>query len=473
MLPSVNTKMIATLGPASSSKDKLEALIDAGVNVFRLNFSHGKYDFFKEAISTIRSIGEQKGLDIPIMQDLQGPKIRLNRFTKEQRINAGEELSLSICKDVDDSPEKVCITYPGLPNEVKNGQRILIDDGNVELKITGTSNDQIQATVIKGGVLKPRKGVNLPDTKLSLPSLTEKDIKDLEFGASQKVDYVALSFVRSQKDILELKHHLKTLKLDAGIIAKIEKPEALKDIDAIVDTSDVILIARGDLGVEINLEQVPSVQKKIIELCRVKNTPVIVATQMLETMTSNPVPTRAEVTDVYQAVNDGADAVMLSGETAVGSYPVETVQMMKKIIAESEKNLICSCNSHAAELPGNTDEAICMMSAQITNKIEAKFICSFTYSGWTARLLSKTNTRHPIIAFTPLSNIKRRITLYRGVKAYLIGQKIDTIDKLVETANDELKKLGLVKAGDKIVIVAGQPLGKGGTTNLLKAHTVV
>jgi pyruvate kinase len=473
MLPSINTKIIATLGPASSSRDKLESLIDAGVSVFRLNFSHGEYDFFKEAISTIRSIGEKKGLDIPIMQDLQGPKIRLNRFTKDQKVNAGEELSLSICKDLDDSPEKICITYPGLPNEVKSGQRILIDDGNIELKITGTSNDQIQATVQKGGVLKPRKGVNLPDTKLSLPSMTEKDIKDLEFGATQKVDYVALSFVRSQKDILELKHHLKMLKLDAGIIAKIEKPEALKDIEAIVEVSDVILVARGDLGVEISLEQVPSVQKRIIELCSTKNTPVVVATQMLESMTNNPVPTRAEVTDVYQAVSDGADAVMLSGETAVGSYPVEAVQMMKKIIAESEKNLTCSCNSHVVELSENTDEAISMMSAQITNKINAKFICSFTYSGWTARLLSKTNTRHPIIAFTPLKNTKRKISLYRGVKAYLMEQKIDTVDRLIETANEELKRLGLVRPGDKIVIVAGQPLGKGGTTNLLKAHTVV
>ncbi|MEI6079336.1 MAG: pyruvate kinase [bacterium] len=473
MLPSVNTKIIATLGPASSSKEKLEALLESGVNVFRLNFSHGTYDFFKETIASIREISKSRNVDIPIIQDLQGPKIRLNLFTNEQKVNTGDTLTLSLCAHVDDNVDKVCVTYPGLNNEVKKGQRILIDDGNIELNITDISNDQIQTIVKKGGTLKPRKGVNLPDTKLSLPSLTEKDIKDLEFGASQKVDYVALSFVRSHKDILELKHYLKTFKLGAGVIAKIEKPEALTDIDAIVEACDAILLARGDLGVEINLEQVPTAQKKVIEVCRVKKVPIIIATQMLETMTNNPVPTRAEVTDVYQAVSDGADAVMLSGETAVGKYPAETVQMMKKIIMESEKNLSAFCSTRATELSSNTDEAIAEMSAQITNKINAKFICSFTYSGWTARLLSKTNTHRPIIAFTTLDNTKRKISLYRVVKALHIGNSIDDIDRLIETANSELKKMGLANAGDKIVIVAGHPLGKGGATNLLKVHTIV
>ncbi|MCX6112523.1 MAG: pyruvate kinase [Proteobacteria bacterium] len=471
MLPLVNTKIIATLGPASNSAEKLEALIDAGVNAFRLNFSHGDHSFFEQLIATIREIGEKKNLDIPIIQDLQGPKIRLNKFTNEQKVNTGEKLDLPICDHIEDSMNRICIAFPGLANEVKPGQRVLIDDGNLELKITGTSKDQIMTIVQKGGTLKPRKGVNLPDTKLSLPSLTEKDIKDLEFGSTQKIDYVALSFVRSHKDILELKNYLKKFKLNAGIIAKIEKPEALMDIEAIADISDVILLARGDLGVEINLEQVPSAQKKVVEVCRIKNTPVIIATQMLETMTNNPVPTRAEVTDVYQAVSDGADIVMLSGETAVGNYPVETVIMMKKIIAESEKNLFTASNS--LELSENTDKAIALTSAEITNKIKAKFICSFTYSGWTARLLSKTNTRHPIIAFTPLKSTRRRINLYRGVKAFHVQDNINTVDKLIETANDELKKLGIVNPGDKIVIVAGQPLGRGGITNLLKVHTVI
>ncbi|MEI6092906.1 MAG: pyruvate kinase, partial [bacterium] len=285
MLPAVNTKIIATLGPASSSREILEKLMCAGVNVFRLNFSHGDYSFFSELIHNIRDISQKKCLDIPIIQDLQGPKIRLNKFTKEMTIVAGQTLELSMCKDMDDNSEQICITYLGLDKEVKSGQRILIDDGNIELKIIGTSKNKIQTKVQKGGKLKPRKGVNLPDTKLSLPSLTQKDIKDLEFGAKQKVDYVALSFVRSKKDVLELKHYLKKFKLDAGVISKIEKPEALIDIEAIIEESDAILIARGDLGVEINLEQVPSVQRKIINLCREKKTPVIVATQMLETMT--------------------------------------------------------------------------------------------------------------------------------------------------------------------------------------------
>lgn len=471
MLPTVNTKIIATLGPASSSKKVLEELMCAGVNVFRLNFSHGDYPFFKELIYNIRNISKKKCLDIPIIQDLQGPKIRLNKFIKERIIKKGEDLSLALCKEAEDHTDEICITYPGLDKEVKKGQRILIDDGNIELKVIGTSKNIIKTKVQKGGRLKPRKGVNLPDTKLSLPSLTHKDIKDLEFGATQKIDYVALSFVRSKQDVIELKRYMKKFKFDAGVISKIEKPEALTDIEAIIEESDVILIARGDLGVEINLEQVPSVQRKIINLCREKKTPVIVATQMLETMTNNPIPTRAEVTDVYQAVSDGTDVVMLSGETAVGSYPSETVKMMKKIIAESEKNLKPFFTYK--DLSENTDEAIAYMSAEITNKIKAKFICSFTYGGWTAKLLSKANTRHPIIAFTPVNKIKKRITLYRGVKAYYIKENIGTVDKLIETANDELKKLKLVKKGDKIVIVAGHPLGRGGITNLLKVHTIV
>jgi len=405
------------------------------------------------------------------MQDLQGPKIRLNKFIKEQKVVAGETFTLSLCEHIDDSADKICITFPYLTKEVNAGQRILIDDGNIELKITEISKDKIVTTVQKGGTIKPRKGVNLPDTKLSLLSLTEKDLKDLEFGAKHQLDYVALSFVRSHKDISELRTQLKKLKMNAGIIAKIEKPEALIDLESIVRASDVILLARGDLGVEISLESVPSTQKRVIDICRREDTPVLIATQMLESMTNNPVPTRAEVTDVYQAVNDGADAVMLSGETAVGCYPAEAVMMMKKIIAESEKNP--KLNTNNVGLSENTDKAIAATSAEITNKIKAKFICSFTYSGWTAKLLSKTNTQHPIIAFTPFINTRRKINLYRGVKALNVQDNIDTVDKLIETANTELKKLGLAKPGDKIVIVAGQPLGRGGITNFLKVHTVI
>ena len=429
MLPSVNTKIIATLGPATETKEKIGALIDAGVNAFRLNFSHGDYDFFEKLITSIRELSEEKNIDIPIMQDLQGPKIRLNKFITEKKVIAGEKLTFSLCEQIDDNADKLCIAFPGLVNEVKVGQRLLIDDGNIELKITGTSKDQIMTVVQKGGIIKPRKGVNLPDTRLSLPSLTEKDLKDLEFGAKHQLDYVALSFVRSHNDIAELRKYLKKMNMKAGVIAKIEKPEALADLESIVRASDVILLARGDLGVEISLESVPSTQKRVIDICRIEDTPVLIATQMLESMTNNPVPTRAEVTDVYQAVNDGADAVMLSGETAVGNYPAETVMMMKKIIAESEKNP--KLTSGNVELSENTDKAIAATSAEITNKIKAKFICSFTYSGWTAKLLSKTNTQHPIIAFTPFVSTRRKINLYRGVKALHVQDNIDTVDKLI------------------------------------------
>lgn len=484
-----NVKIIATMGPAISNKKKISALLLAGVDALRFNFSHVETDLFKQAIKEIRTVSRDNGLCIPLIQDLQGPKIRLNKFKGEKPIFDGETVLLSICSSPDDAPNTPSIVLEGLAKQIKKKDRILIDDGKIELSVIEAKGKTITCEVVKGGILTARKGVNLPDTKLSLSTLTPKDLADLKFGAELGFDYVALSFVRSADDIIKLRKEMMKINFDAGVISKIEKPEALKDINAIVKESDLVLIARGDLGVELRPEKVPGIQKSIIELCSVQKTPVIVATQMLESMTYNATPTRAEVTDVYQAVSDGTDLVMLSGETAVGKYPIESVKMMKKIIIEAEanKSSCTSYNSQENNTQGfantisqvlvnqlqNIDEEIAKLSSAISEHINAQFICAFTFSGWTARLLSKTGGHHPIVAFTPNETIKRRISLYRGVKAFCLKENMTSLDELIKFTNKELKSLGLARAKDSIVLVAGHPLGRGGTTNMLKVHKIV
>ena len=467
----VNTKIIATLGPVSQNEKTITALSKAGVTVFRLNFSHGKHDDFKKCINTIRRVEQKLDKYLPIIQDLQGPKIRLNRFKKNRTVSNGEVFTLSVCCTPDDNINKISICYPRLLKDIKIGNRIFINDGRVELKVIKVGTSEIRVSTTKGGLLEPRKGVNLPDTSISLPSLTEQDLDDLKFGVKNKVDYVAMSFVRSAKDILDLKARLTKMGSKAGVIAKIEKPQALKEIEEIVKVSDVVLVARGDLGVEIKLEKVPAVQKMILELGFKHRTPVIVATQMLESMISSPRPTRAEATDVFQAVADGADAVMLSGETAVGDYPVETVKVMGRIIAEGERTL--KRQDAFLKITEDTDEAIAETSAEITDKINARFICCFTSSGWTAKLISKNCYRHPVVALTDKETTARRIALYRGVHPVNVNKRLKTLDEMFLMASKMLKDLGLAKKGEKFVIVAGSPIGVRGKTNLLKVHTVI
>lgn len=470
MIPTTNTKIIATIGPASWDMHTIHALIKAGSTIFRLNCSHATHPELKRTISNIRKAEKETNTTVTIIQDLQGPKIRLNRFTSPIKVCVGETIKLALCKDVDDNPGEICITCPGLDKEIEVGQRIFIDDGKIELKVKNISRNKIETEVKKGGSIEPRKGVNLPDTVLSLTSLTEQDLRDVEFGVENGADYVALSFVRSKKDVLELRNLLQKLGSSIRIISKIEKPEALKDLKNIMECSDAVLIARGDLGVEIEPERVPVIQKEILSLAKITKTPAIVATQMLETMTKNPTPTRAEVTDVFQAVRDGADAVMLSGETANGDYPIETVKMMKRIIKESEKNI--DERRMAVELSEDTDKAIASISGAITDKINAKFICCFTSSGWTAKLISKTSIKHPILAFIETTDIARKINLYRGVTAINMDTKLKSLDSMFDILNDKLKQDKLAERGTKVVVVAGSPFGIPGNTNLIKVHTV-
>ncbi len=471
MITSINTKIIATLGPVTQNEKAITALAKAGVTVFRLNFSHGNHADFKKCIKTIRKVEKRLGKYLPIMQDLQGPKIRLNRFEKNLTVHSGEVFWLSVCNTPDEQPNKICITYPKLTDEIKKGDRIFINDGKIELKTINIKKGEIQVHTVKGGLLEPRKGVNLPDTCISLPSLTEQDLDDLKFGVKSGVDYVAMSFVRSAKDVRDLKERLLKMKSRAHVISKIEKPQALKEIEEIVKASDVVLVARGDLGVEIKLERVPAVQKEILELGFKHKTPVIVATQMLESMIKNSQPTRAEATDVFQAVADGADAVMLSGETAIGDYPVETVEVMGRIIAESERTLKKPLASLI--ITEDTDEAIAETSAEITEKIGAKFVCCFTSSGWTAKLISKNSYRHPVLAFTEKEDTARRIAIYKGVLPISINKRLKSLDEMFHVASNIIKKHGFAKKGEKFVIVAGSPIGISGKTNLLKVHTIM
>lgn len=465
------TKIIATLGPATCKLGQIERLAEAGANGFRLNFSHGGYDFVEEVIGHIRNAEKRLGIYLPIMQDLQGPKIRLNNFKKELSIKNGDVVTFGLCSSPEQYRDKICITYPKLNKEAKKGEKVFIDDGKIELLVKKIFKDKVEFDVIKGGLLLPRKGVNFPHTCLSIPSMTTKDIKDLEFGSKHQMDYIALSFVRSPNDLKLLRSLMKKLKYDACVIPKIEKPEAVLNLEKIIDQSDAILLARGDLGVEVDVEHVPSIQKKVLALCKTKKVPVIVATHMLESMITNPLPTRAEVTDVYQAVQDGTDAVMLSGETAVGKYPVEAVKMMKKIATESENNISAERRS-VVSISDNVDEAIAVAGRAITDSINARFICCFTSSGWTAKLLSKTGLKHPVIAFTNQDKTSRAISLYRGVTAINIKKQLPSIDAMFAVASDILKKEGLAKKGDKLVIVAGQPIGRAGTTNILKVHSI-
>lgn len=464
-------KVICTIGPSSDSRDKIFSLIRNGMDVARLNFSHGDHEGHGRAIEIIREGSERYKRPVAILQDLMGVKIRIGDV-KDGSIflKKGEEIFLMPGSDVSDE-KRLFITYPNLIRDARKGEKVLLDDGLIQLEVMAIERGRLRARVIEGGVLGNRKGVNLP-FKLSLSTFTEKDARDLEFGLEKGIDYVALSFVKRASDIKILRKWLDDKEAEIPIIAKIERPEALEEIEDILNEADGIMIARGDLGVEVNPEEVPVIQKRLIELANRKGKIVITATQMLDSMREHLRPTRAEATDVANAIIDGSDALMLSGETASGMYPVESLRMMNRIIEYTEKNYKTFSSFRKEEL-GETDfpEAVADAACRAAEDIRARCIVAFTHSGFTARLVSKFRPSVPIIAFTPFERIRRIMSLYWGVRPEIM-RTLSSTDEMIREVEDSLIKRGLARRGDRIVITASIPVLGAGRTNMMKLHKI-
>jgi pyruvate kinase len=463
------TKIICTIGPACDSPSIIEDLINAGMNVARLNFSHGTLSEHEESIKNIHIISARLKKPVAIIQDLSGPKIRIGTLYKESIIlNAGDQFTLT--NRVLEGNEKIAsITYSLLPDYVFAGDTILLCDGEIELKVIQKNTTDIVCRVIVGGVLNARKGINIPTRSLPIPSLTEKDKSDLELGIIHDVDYVALSFVKNVDDILQLKELIQQKNKDIPVIAKIEKHEALDHLEDIIKTADAIMVARGDLGVEIPLERIPLVQKKIIRIANSNCKPVITATQMLESMVYNYRPTRAEVTDVANAIFDGTDAVMLSEETAKGRYPVEAVRMLSKIAKEIESHLLRIINSekHASNSPITIPDAISSATCQVANDLNIKAIITCTQTGSTARFVSKYRPKQLILAVTPSINTYRRLALVWGIIP-ILTENIQNTDDMMKKSIEAAKQAGYIKKEDTIVMTGGVPVWEPGSTNLLR-----
>jgi pyruvate kinase len=469
------TKIVCTLGPSSNTLEKIEQLYLAGMNVARINFSHGSHKDHAQTMEYVRKVAKKHQYSIPILMDLQGPKIRVGKMKEgSQILRTGNVITLTP-DNVEGTSDRIPIDYSFLTSDAVAGDRILIDDGLLELKVEEVNEREVQARVIVGGVIKSRKGVNLPGVKISMPSLTEKDIEDLEFGLKQDVDYVAMSFVRKARDIQDVISRVRAAGSNAGIIAKIEKPEAVENIDEIIEESDGIMVARGDLGIEIASERVPQVQKSIIERSRTAGKPVITATQMLDSMITNPRPTRAESSDVANAVLDGTDAVMLSGETAAGDYPIEAVKTMDKICRTIEENAESIYYSLEYRKPDWKEkqviESLSYSCVTIAENVEAKVISTITHSGNTARRIAKFRPKVPIIAFTESQKVRRQLNLVWGVDSVKLRQIFDT-DQSVGMMEEYLKNNGLVEIGDRVIIATGMPIAKRGRTNMLKVSTI-
>ncbi len=474
-------KIVCTLGPSSHNSKTLYDLIEAGMDVARLNFSHGDHAFHKNLISTIREASKKSGKNIAIMQDLQGPKIRVGKLPKGSlTLKAGDTLLLH----PEGASPKASITgkiavpisaeiAEAIAQEVRKGSRILFDDGKIITKTTQVSVPEITVEVEVGGILKDHKGMNLPGTPLTIPCLTEKDLEDLKFGISQGVDAVALSFVRSEEDIEILRKKIKKTSNDIPLlISKIEREEAIEHADAIVEVSDGLLVARGDMAVELGAERVPVVQKQLIHSCNALGVPIITATQMLESMISAPTPTRAEASDVANAVFDGTDAVMLSGETASGQYPIEAVQTMVRIILEAERATQQYSRHHSTPpLPGSVVDAIEHSAAQMAEQVGAVAIACLTHSGMAAKTLAKYRPPTPIVAILDNESMLRRLQFVWGVRCVLIP-KIVATDDLFSMVEKVLQKEGWAEPKDLVVVTAGVPTLRRGTTNMVKVHRI-
>jgi pyruvate kinase len=465
---SCKTKIIATLGPASSSAPVIEQLMEAGVDIFRLNFSHGSNGDKTRIIKAVRQIAKRCDKAIGIIADLQGPKIRTGRMENGSlSLTKGELLDITT-DQILGRPGLISTIYRELPHDVKPGSRILMDDGMIELKVLEVKGNTVHCSVVEGGVLKDLKGINLPGVDVSTPSLTLKDREDIEFCLVNGVDFIALSFVRKSAEIDELKRIIFEHGMNVPVIAKIEKPEALRNFKSILRAADGIMVARGDLGVEISAERVPMIQKRIIRACNAAGKPVITATQMLESMISHSRPTRAETSDVANAILDGTDALMLSVETAAGQFPVEAVKTMVKVARDIERSETLRMPAIREAHSGNISEAVAEAACHAASALKAKAIVAFTQSGSTAALIAKYRPHLPIIAFTPIREIRQRLALYWGVQTWLVGSLSET-DQQIKTVEKTLLAQGFRK-GDVVVITMGVPLEARGSTNLMRVH---
>ncbi len=467
------TKIVATVGPASDTEEQLNLLMDAGVDVFRINFSHGSHEKTAEVIASIRKLSSQRQKAVAILGDLQGPKIRTGVMVDNAlKLEAGSVVTIT-SREVLGESTIIPTIYKNLPRDVKKGDRILIDDGLMELEVQHSEGTEVRCRVINGGILKNHKGINLPGVKVSAPALTEKDLADLEFCISQELDYVALSFIRKASDVHALKTILESKGSGLMVVAKIEKPEAVENFDTILEATDAVMVARGDLGVEISPERVPLIQKSIIRKCNEAGKPVITATQMLESMITNPRPTRAETSDVANAILDGTDAIMLSGETASGKYPIEAVKVMVNVAENVERDPQLRTKSYrrVTDIYGrpHVTEAIGQGACHIADSIGAEAILAFTQTGGTAALVSKYRPALPIFAVTPSQSVRRRMALYHGVRSLQVEIQGNTEDQ-ISSVEKAVLETGMLKEGDLVVVTMGSPLSDTGTTNLLKVH---
>ena len=475
MLTNKKTKIVATLGPACSTKEVLKDMIEAGVNVFRVNFSHADYDDVKSKIDLIRGLNDEFGFTTAILGDLQGPKLRVGVMKEDVVVNPGDIITFQTAEDVPGTADRVYMNYKAFPSDVNPGEKILLDDGKLmfeALETNGTT--EVKCRVIQGGPLKSKKGVNLPNTKVSLPALTKKDIKDALFAIEQKVDWIALSFVRTAEDLMELQDLIsKHSDHKIPIIAKIEKPEGVENIDKIVAYCDGLMVARGDLGVEIPAHEVPLIQKKLIHRAKTARIPVIVATQMMETMITSLTPTRAEVNDVANSVMDGADAVMLSGETSVGNYPVQVIQQMTQIIEAVEDSPLIQVPQNTPQVRTNrfVTKSICHHAAMMANYIKAKAICTLTNSGYTAFQISAWRPSAHILVFTSNKRILTQLNLLWGVKSFYYDKFVST-DDTVTDVNEIARTKGFVDKGDFLINLAAMPVTEKGMVNTLRVSEI-
>ncbi|MDR1171500.1 MAG: pyruvate kinase [Bacteroidales bacterium] len=465
-----HTKVIATIGPASSSKEVLRELFAAGINVCRLNFSHGTHEDHRQSIQNIIELNQEMRTNVTILADLQGPKLRIGDVENDAVVlQDGQMIDLVTAESLG-TDKQLHVSYPDFAKDVKAGEAVLIDDGKVKLEVLKTNKkNRITARVIYGGMVTSKKGINLPDTRLSLPSLTGKDLADAAFALDYNVDWIALSFVRSADDLLPLRDLLRSKKKFARIIAKIEKPEAIDNIDAIIDASNGVMVARGDLGVEVPFDRVPMLQKMIVGKCITQAKPVVIATQMLESMITSFRPTRAEANDVANAVLDGVDAVMLSAETANGKYPVETVKAMRQIIDWTETHGFQYNRETLPDIYGRTflPDSICLNACRMADQANAKAIVIFTFSGYTAMRISSHRPQAETFVFTRNKALVRKMALIWGAHAYH-SEETDNIDEAIEQSMANLKERGYIQKGDVVVHVGSTPFEEKGQTNMIK-----